>query len=294
MLVEHDLHVVRDTCDRVIVLDGGRTMADVGVHEVRDTFANNDAAAPSATPTPGPPMFHTRGHGTRVDVALIEARGVSSGYAGTAAISDVDLHVRAGEVVALLGANGAGKTTTMRTLAGQLAATRGDVLWRGRPGFEPLHRRARNGLAYVTEERPVFATLSVRSNLRLGRGSVDEALDRFPDLRPLLGKRAGSLSGGEQRMLALARALAAHPQILLIDELSLGLARPVVTRLVATMREAADRGIGVLFVEQHIPVALTIADRCYVLHQGRVVLHSEQPDAEEVEHAVLRGDQRGA
>jgi branched-chain amino acid transport system ATP-binding protein len=202
--------------------------------------------------------------------ALLEARDLSSGYAGVEIVRDLRLEVHPGEVVALLGANGAGKTTTLLTLAGELKALSGEVIWKGRPATEPLHRRARDGLALVTEERSVFPKLTTRQNLAVGRCDIRKATELFPELVPLMSRRGGLLSGGEQQMLTLGRALARPTDLLLADELSLGLAPRTVSRLLAAVRAAADGGVGALLVEQHVPRVLQIADRVYLLHQGRI------------------------
>jgi branched-chain amino acid transport system ATP-binding protein len=213
-----------------------------------------------------------------MDVAL-RAEGLSAGYGELAAVRDLDLTVHAGEVVALLGPNGAGKSTTLLTFAGELPPLHGRVSYLGRAGNDPLHRRVRDGLGFVPEERSVFQSLTVADNLRLGPGSTDAALDLFPELRPLLGRRAGLCSGGEQQILALARALAARPRLLLVDELSLGLAPLVVRRLLDALRAAADDdGTAVLLVEQHAGQALEVADRACVLHRGRIALESSSAD----------------
>jgi branched-chain amino acid transport system ATP-binding protein len=208
---------------------------------------------------------------------VLEARNLSSGYGGTAMVRSLDLHVLPGEVVALFGPNGAGKTTTLLTLAGELTPMSGEVRLRGRATTAPLHRRAQHGLAFVTEERSIFAGLTVDENLRLGRGRPREAIRLFPQLAPLKGRRAGLLSGGEQQMLTLARAIAGRPSVLLLDELSLGLAPMAVDSLMASLREVADTGAGVLLVEQQVEAALRIIDRGYVMKNGEIVL--EQPAA---------------
>jgi branched-chain amino acid transport system ATP-binding protein len=137
---------------------------------------------------------------------LIEARGLSAGYDGVPAVRDLDLYVDAGEIVALLGPNGAGKSTTMLTLAGELTPLAGEVRFEGEVTKAPLFRRAKRGLAIVTEERSVFMGLSTAANLRLGRGETARALELFPELEKLLGRQAGMLSGGEQQILTLARS----------------------------------------------------------------------------------------
>ncbi|MBW8800291.1 MAG: ABC transporter ATP-binding protein [Streptomyces sp.] len=208
---------------------------------------------------------------------LAEARALTAGYGSRPVVRDLDLEVRPGEVVALLGANGAGKTTTLRALSGDLAPMGGEVRWLGEPGRAPLHRRAREGLAFVGE-RAVFTRLDTAENLRVGRVTTEQALALFPELGKRLKTGAGMLSGGEQQMLSLARALGRAPRLLLADELSLGLAPLVVDRLLRAVREAADRGLGALLVEQHVHKVLGIADRVYVLHRGRVTLTGTPKD----------------
>ncbi|WP_405988996.1 ABC transporter ATP-binding protein [Streptomyces sp. NBC_00986] len=205
------------------------------------------------------------------DVPLIATRALSAGYGSRPVVSDLDLEVRPGEVVALLGPNGAGKTTTLRALSGDLTPMSGEIRWLGTPGHAPLHRRAREGLAYVGE-RAVFSRLDTTDNLRVGRVPPDRAVALFPELEKRLKTGAGMLSGGEQQMLSLARALCRTPRLLLADELSLGLAPLVVDRLLRAVRDAADQGLGALLVEQHVRKVLDIADRVYVLRRGHVVM----------------------
>jgi len=202
----------------------------------------------------------------------IEARNLVAGYGAITIVRDLDLAVEPGEIVALLGPNGAGKTTTLHTLAGLLAPIGGQVLLHGSVAVGPLHRRVRRGLGLVTEQRSVLMRLTVADNLRVNRGDTDLALRLFPELRPHLARRAGLLSGGQQQMLALARALSRRPSVLMADELSLGLAPIVVTRLLAAVRGAADEGVAVLLVEQHLDKALDVADRAVVMHRGQIRL----------------------
>jgi branched-chain amino acid transport system ATP-binding protein len=204
---------------------------------------------------------------------LISTQDFGVGYNDVAVVSNVDLSVSAGEVVALLGRNGAGKTTTLHTLAGLLSPICGSVTLFGKPATGPLQRRARNGLALVTEDRMIVRRLTVYDNLRLGPGDPRVGLAAFPELEPLRGRKAGLLSGGEQQMLVLARTLAARPRLMLVDELSFGLAPLIVKRLLDSLRSAArENGTAILLVEQQITAALTVADRGYVLADGKIAM----------------------
>jgi branched-chain amino acid transport system ATP-binding protein len=208
-----------------------------------------------------------------MSAAVLEARGVSAGYGPQPVIHEVDLVVAPGEVVGLLGANGAGKTTTLLTLAGELPLLAGEVLLDGAATSAPLFRRARQGLTFVTEEKSVFMGLSTRDNLRVADVDVDMALELFPELARRLNVRAGLLSGGEQQMLTLARALSRQPRVLLADELSMGLAPLVVKRLLEAVVDAAKQhGTAVLLVEQHARKALEYSDRAYVMRRGHIEL----------------------
>src|SRR5438270_2116185 len=162
--------------------------------------------------------------------AVISAHDLTAGYGPLAAVRGLSLEVRAGEVLALLGANGAGKTTALLALAGELQPLSGEVRWQGRATTAPLHRRARRGLAFVPEDKSVIQGLSVRDNLKLVRGSQSAALAAFPELTPMLGRQGGLLSGGEKQMLTVGRAFGRNPKALLVDELSLGLAPLVADR----------------------------------------------------------------
>jgi branched-chain amino acid transport system ATP-binding protein len=219
------------------------------------------------------------------------AENLHAGYGQVQVLHDVSLHVAPGEIVALLGRNGAGKSTTLSTLAGLVQPRQGRVLIDGIHRTDATSRRVRSGLAYVVEERGVLLGLTAAQNLRLGRGTIADALSYFPEIEPHLGRPAGLLSGGQQQMLAVARALAGKPRALMIDELSLGLAPQFVARLLDALRVARDEGVGILLVEQHARTALRVADRAYVLAQGRVALSGGAADLaanfEDVEAAYL-------
>jgi branched-chain amino acid transport system ATP-binding protein len=210
--------------------------------------------------------------------ALLEARGLACGYNKVAVVHDVDLVVNPGQVVALLGPNGAGKTTTLRTLSGELPPLAGEVAFDGKATKASPVRRARAGMAFVTEEKSVFMRMSTLDNLRVAGVDVGRVLDLFPELEARMKVRAGLLSGGEQQMLTLGRALARSPRLLLADELSLGLAPLVVRRLLETIRRAADEGLGVLLVEQQVGRALEVADDAHVMRRGSIALSDRASD----------------
>ncbi|HEX4822667.1 MAG TPA: ATP-binding cassette domain-containing protein [Acidimicrobiales bacterium] len=202
--------------------------------------------------------------------ALLEAKGLSAGYGKVVVVRDVDLEIRAGEVVALLGPNGAGKSTTLLTLAGDLKPLGGTVSCLGLDGSTSLHRRARAGLALVTDSKTVLTTLTAAENMRVFGTTAEAVIALFPELEPHLRRKVALLSGGQQQMLALGLALSRDPAVVLADELSMGLAPMIVDRLFSALREAADRGAGVLLVEQHVHKAMAIADRIYVMDRGRI------------------------
>ncbi len=222
--------------------------------------------------------------------ALLEVRDLEVAYgAGVLALQGVSLHVRAGEIVALIGANGAGKTTLLKTVAGLVPPRRGEIRFEGRPiGALEAPDRIKLGVALVPEGRRLFSRLTVAENLTLGtftnadpvhrREMLERAWALFPVLRERARQRAGTLSGGEGQMLAIARALMSRPRFLMLDEPSLG----IMPRLVDTIMGALARlhraeGLAMLLVEQNVPAALDLATRGYVLQTGRVALEGESP-----------------
>jgi branched-chain amino acid transport system ATP-binding protein len=214
---------------------------------------------------------------------LLEVDAVDVYYGQIQALRGVSLHVDAGEMVALVGANGAGKTTTLRTVSGLLGPRRGTIHFGGRPVHGlAAHEVVRHGITHLPEGRDLFPTLTVAENLRMGywarrrdkaglRPALDRAMELFPRLRERATQAAGTLSGGEQQMLGIARALMPSPQLVIIDELSLGLAPMIVSQLFDVLRAVNAGGAAVLLVEQFVHMALANTDRAYVLAKGEIV-----------------------
>jgi branched-chain amino acid transport system ATP-binding protein len=217
---------------------------------------------------------------------MLEVRGLSVSFGGIEAVRELALDVSEGELVTLIGANGAGKTTTLKAITGTLPASRrsGTISFDGREvDALPAHRLPGLGLAMVPEGRGIFARMTIRENLLMGAYAraeatgVDDDVARWFDVFPRLKEReaqlAGTLSGGEQQMLAMARALMSRPKLLLLDEPSMGLAPIMVERIFEVVRTVAQQGVTVLLVEQNVRQALSLADRGYVMESGRIVLH---------------------
>jgi branched-chain amino acid transport system ATP-binding protein len=209
--------------------------------------------------------------------ALLELRGITAGYRRTTVLREVDLTVAAGSVVALLGPNGAGKTTLLRVASGLLPPARGEVRLLGedvtrRRAFQ----RARGGLCLVPEGRGIFPNLSVRENLTLQippwerQAGYDAALEAFPVLKDRLSQTAGSMSGGQQQMLALSRCFLSNPKVVLLDEVSMGLAPRIIDEIFEALQKLSDNGVALLLVEQYVTRALHLADHVYLLGRGRV------------------------
>jgi len=279
LLVEHDMEIVMGISDHVVVLDAGTPIAEgtpLAVQQdpaVRSAYLGGGERKPAARAAGGVP-------GER----LLEVIGLEAGYGAEPVLKGVDLRVNAGELVAVLGANGAGKSTLMRALSGLHRPIAGEVTFQDDPITNlPAHKVVARGVVLVPEGRQVFPELSVLDNIRLGAylrkdadgkklaAEVEAMLGRFPRLRERLQQRAGLLSGGEQQMLALARGLMARPKLLLLDEPSLGLAPTVITDLFGVLDRLRAEDATILLVDQMAGLALTLADRAYVMESGRIV-----------------------
>lgn len=235
--------------------------------------ASLDTATPVTLRDMAPNVTPASAGGWEIELELSGAR---AGYRTIEVLHGLDMTIPAGRVTALLGANGAGKSTTLRVIAGLIPLNAGSLTWRGEQITKMTTvNRARRGLMLVPDERAVFASLSVRDNLRIiaeasGHPDIAPALDAFPRLAERLPQRAGSMSGGERRMLALARALLARPSVLMVDELSLGLSPKVASELFTWLGRVAASGTTVVLADQYTEEALALADLAYVLHRGEI------------------------
>jgi ABC-type branched-subunit amino acid transport system ATPase component len=270
------MNLVMTVSDRVIVLDAGAKIAEGRPAEVAadprvlKAYLGDEKAADRARKRELEPGRET----------VLSTRGLCSGYGAVSIIRDIETEVAAGELVAVLGANGAGKSTLMRALSGLNRPVEGAVLLLGESiESYTASRIARQGLVLVPEGRQIFPELSVIDNLRLGAyarpspdlaATTEQLLDRFPQLRSRQHQRAGLLSGGEQQMLAIARGLIARPRVLLLDEPSLGLAPMLLDGLYDLLASLREQGMTILLVDQMADLALSVADRTYLLQSGMV------------------------
>jgi branched-chain amino acid transport system ATP-binding protein len=222
--------------------------------------------------------------------AALALESVTAGYGRTTVLRDVNLTVTSGSVVALMGPNGAGKTTLLRAAAGLLRPSEGAISIGGADNTrQPPHRRARAGLCLIPEGRGVFPNLTVRENLLLQvppwskDRSIEPALEAFPILRERLGQLAGTMSGGQQQMLAVSRCFLANPDVVLLDEVSMGLAPRIIDEIFAALRQLATSGVALLIVEQYVSRALAMADHVYLLTRGSVSFSGSPKDLDEDE-----------
>jgi branched-chain amino acid transport system ATP-binding protein len=234
---------------------------------------------------------------------ILDVHDLKVSYGGINAIKGIDLHINSGELVALIGSNGSGKTTTLKALAGLLHCTVGKLHYQGNSLHHvPSHLRVSSGMALVPEGRGIFARLTVAENLQMGayiRSDIKQIsadLERMYELFPRLAERraqlAGTLSGGEQQMVAIARALMSRPKLLMLDEPSMGLAPMMVAKIFETIRDISAQGVSILLVEQNAKLALEVAQRGYVMESGRITLSgaaNELLGSDAVQRAYLGG-----
>jgi ABC-type branched-subunit amino acid transport system ATPase component len=313
LVVEHDMAFIMDLCSRVVVLNAGEVIADGSPAVIqRDpvvltAYLGTGGETPVAAEAPSPEVVREAvlhaatsngevGGATLADAAFALS-GVSAGYDTINVVFDVDLAVKQGQVYALLGPNGAGKTTVLKVASGQLRPSCGTVTVGGLSIDEmSTDHLVRGGLSVVPEGRGVFPNLSVVENLKLATYAgaplpeiLERSFERFPILAARRRQLAGTLSGGEQQMLAIARALAVQPSILLLDELSMGLAPIIVEQLYEVITEIAHQGLTVLIVEQFAHQVLKVADVATLLVNGRITYSGSPTDIDEILNTAYLG-----
>jgi branched-chain amino acid transport system ATP-binding protein len=274
IVIEHDINLVMEISDRIVVLDRGSVICDDIPAKVRNNQQVLEAYLGVAQNQIDPPSSNST-------TPILAIENLTAGYGKLQVLQEISLEVRQGELIAVVGANGAGKTTLLKSIAQLLTPRSGRVLFRGENLTKLLPQQlASKGIVLIPEGRQVFTQLSVMDNLRLGafgrqdphiRIDIDAMLDRFPALKPLCNQPAGLLSGGEQQMLAIARGLMAKPQVLLLDEPSLGLAPQLVVSLYATLASLCEEGISILLVDQMAQLAFSVAHRLYILETGKII-----------------------
>ena len=306
LLIEHDMSVVMNVSDKIAVLEYGKKIAEGTPAEIRD---DPKVIKAYLGETSDEQTIRAKRHPRSGDSkasqpsSFLELRGLRAGYGAIEVLHDIDLSVQKGEIVTLLGANGAGKSTLLRTMFGAPTAQKGTIHFEGQEITKlPAHQVARLGIAHAPEGRRIMPQMTVFENLQLGASVAEEkyfvadlqtVYDLFPRLKERSRQRAGTLSGGEQQMLAIGRALMQRPTLLLLDEPSLGLAPIIIRQIFQAISDINHRqGITVLLVEQNASQALSIADRGYVLQTGRIVHHGEAEtlmNMPEIRGAYLEG-----